>query len=53
MWNPSASRWTGIPKRFHSVVMLNPLTPGADTRCANALGDFEINGIFLFPAMHR
>ena len=41
------------PERFHSVVMLNPLTPGADMRCANALRDGEINGIFLFPAMHR
>jgi predicted TIM-barrel fold metal-dependent hydrolase len=41
------------PDRFHAVVMLNPLTPGADTRCANALGDFALNGIFLFPAMHR
>ena len=41
------------PARFHSVVMLNPLTPGADMRCANALRDGAINGIFLFPAMHR
>jgi len=41
------------PERFHSVAMMNPLTPGADMRCANALRDGEINGIFLFPAMHR
>jgi predicted TIM-barrel fold metal-dependent hydrolase len=41
------------PDRFHSVVMLNPLSPGADTRCANALNDRQIDGIFLFPAMHR
>jgi predicted TIM-barrel fold metal-dependent hydrolase len=41
------------PERFHSVVMLNPLSPGADTRCANALSDGQVNGIFLFPAMHR
>ena len=41
------------PERFHSVLMLNPLTPGADIRCANALQDGQINGIFLFPAMHR
>jgi predicted TIM-barrel fold metal-dependent hydrolase len=41
------------PQRFHSVVMLNPLTPGADTRCANALSGGQVNGIFLFPAMHR
>jgi predicted TIM-barrel fold metal-dependent hydrolase len=26
---------------------------GADIRCANALRDGQINGIFLFPAMHR
>ena len=41
------------PERFYSVVMLNPLTPGADTRCANALSEGQVNGIFLFPAMHR
>ena len=41
------------PERFHSVVMMNPLMPGADIRCANALRDGQINGIFLFPAMHR
>lgn len=41
------------PERFHSVVMLNPLLPGADIRCANALRDDQVNGIFLFPAMHR
>ncbi len=39
--------------RFHSVAMMNPLMPGADIRCANALRDGQINGIFLFPAMHR
>jgi predicted TIM-barrel fold metal-dependent hydrolase len=41
------------PERFHSVVMLNPLSPGADTRCANALSEGQVDGIFLFPAMHR
>lgn len=41
------------PERFHSIVMMNPLMPGADIRCANALRDGDINGIFLFPAMHR
>jgi uncharacterized protein len=41
------------PERFYSVVMLNPLSPGADTRCANALSNGQVNGIFLFPAMHR
>jgi uncharacterized protein len=41
------------PSRFHSVVMMNPLVPGADMRCVNALRDRQIDGIFLFPAMHR
>ncbi|HEX4134111.1 MAG TPA: amidohydrolase family protein [Bryobacteraceae bacterium] len=41
------------PERFHSVVMMNPLMPGADIRCANALREGQIQGIFLFPAMHR
>ncbi|MDP9055483.1 MAG: amidohydrolase family protein [Acidobacteriota bacterium] len=41
------------PARFHSVAMLNPLTPGADTQCARALSGGQVNGIFLFPAMHR
>ncbi|HEX4278523.1 MAG TPA: amidohydrolase family protein [Bryobacteraceae bacterium] len=41
------------PDRLHSVVMLNPLSHGADTRCSNALGEGFINGVFLFPAMHR
>jgi uncharacterized protein len=41
------------PGRFHSIAMLNPLMPGADIRCANALHDGQVNGIFLFPAMHR
>jgi hypothetical protein len=41
------------PARFHAVAMMNPLMPSADIRCANALRDGQINGIFLFPAMHR
>jgi predicted TIM-barrel fold metal-dependent hydrolase len=41
------------PDRFHSVLMLNPLTPAADIRSANALSEGQVNGIFLFPAMHR
>lgn len=41
------------PDRFHSIAMMNPLMPGADIRCANALRDGLIAGIFLFPAMHR
>jgi hypothetical protein len=41
------------PDRFHSVVMIDPLLPGADIRCATALAIGAIDGIFLFPAMHR
>ncbi len=41
------------PDRFHSVAMLNPLSHGADMRCSSALEDGLIDGIFLFPAMHR
>jgi predicted TIM-barrel fold metal-dependent hydrolase len=41
------------PTRFRSVVMMNPLMPGADIRCQAALGEGLIDGIFLFPAMHR
>jgi predicted TIM-barrel fold metal-dependent hydrolase len=42
-----------FPDRFHSVLMLNPLLPGVDIRCAAALANGQVNGIFLFPAMHR
>jgi len=41
------------PERFHSVLMVNPLLPGADMRCQAALDEGQIHGIFLFPAMHR
>jgi len=41
------------PDRFHAIAMMNPMTHGADIRCAGALQDRQINGIFLFPAMHR
>jgi predicted TIM-barrel fold metal-dependent hydrolase len=41
------------PDRFRSVLMVNPLLPGADIRCAGALDRGQIHGIFLFPAMHR
>jgi predicted TIM-barrel fold metal-dependent hydrolase len=40
------------PDRFRSVVMINPLLPGADHRCQAALSEGLMNGIFLFPAMH-
>lgn len=41
------------PRRFRSVVMMNPLPPGADMRCSRALEDGFVKGIFLFPAMHK
>ena len=41
------------PSRFRSVVMVNPVHQGVDLRCAAGLGAGQINGIFLFPAMHR
>jgi len=41
------------PERFQSVVMLNPLPPGADMRCSTALEEGFVKGIFLFPAMHK
>ncbi len=41
------------PDRFHSVVMMNPLLPGADMRISRALEDGSVRGIFLFPAMHK
>lgn len=41
------------PERFHSVVMVNPLLPGVDMRCASAMSDGMVHGVFLFPAMHQ
>src|SRR5665213_173893 len=41
------------PERFRSVAMLNPLLPGADIRCARGMAAGQVNGVFLFPAMHR
>lgn len=41
------------PKRFHSIVMINPLLPGADMRVSRALEEGFLDGIFLFPAMHK
>lgn len=40
-------------RRFRSVVMMNPLSPGADMRLSRALDDGFVRGIFLFPAMHK
>jgi hypothetical protein len=41
------------PQRFRSIVMVNPLLPGVDVRVAAALDEGAIQGVFLFPAMHR
>ncbi len=41
------------PERFHSVVMVNPVLAGSDLRCATALAEGQIHGVFLFPAMHH
>src|SRR5579863_7471271 len=41
------------PDRLRSIVMINPLLPGADLRCTTALAEGQIHGIFLFPAMHQ
>ena len=41
------------PSRFHSIAMVNPTNGGSDIHCAQALNDGQIQGIFLFPAMHR
>ena len=35
-------------ERFHSIVMMNPLMPGADIRCANALRDGQVTAFFCF-----
>lgn len=40
------------PDRFRSIVMVNPMLPGVDMRCQAALAEGQIQGIFLFPAMH-
>jgi predicted TIM-barrel fold metal-dependent hydrolase len=42
-----------FPERFHTISMMNPIAPGSDVRCSTALNDGLIDGIFLFPAMHR
>lgn len=41
------------PSRFRSIVMVNPTLQGSDLRVETALADGQIQGIFLFPAMHR
>jgi predicted TIM-barrel fold metal-dependent hydrolase len=46
----AANRHAG---RLRSIVMVNPLLAGADIRCQTALAEGQIQGLFLFPAMHR
>jgi uncharacterized protein len=41
------------PARFVGFFMFNPLAPDAAARLAQALGDQQMRGIALFPAMHR
>lgn len=41
------------PGRFHSLLMVNPMLPGADMRCSTALEEGQIHGIFLLPAMYQ
>lgn len=41
------------PARFVGFFMFNPLAPDATTRLAHALGEQQMRGIALFPAMHR
>jgi predicted TIM-barrel fold metal-dependent hydrolase len=50
---PVAAAVERHPQRFRSVVMMNPLMPGADMRISRALEDGFVKGIFLFPAMHK
>jgi predicted TIM-barrel fold metal-dependent hydrolase len=39
--------------RFRAITMVNPIHAGGGTRIAAAFDDGQIQGIFLFPAMHR
>jgi uncharacterized protein len=41
------------PTRFCSVAMVNPANIGSEMRRVQALDDGQIQGVFLFPAMHR
>ena len=50
---PVAAAVERHPQRLRSVVMMNPMTPGADMRISRALEDGFVKGIFLFPAMHK
>src|SRR5579862_9018358 len=41
------------PDRFYGYFMLNPVAPDAAARAARALAGGRLQGICLFPAMHR
>lgn len=41
------------PGRFRTVYMANPMLPSADIRYESAVTQDYVNGVFLFPAMHR
>jgi predicted TIM-barrel fold metal-dependent hydrolase len=41
------------PDRFGAVYMANPMLPSPDIRFESAYSEDGVNGIFLFPAMHR
>ena len=42
-----------VPHRFYGYFMFNPKAPGAPSRAARAFGDLGMQGMCLFPAMHR
>ncbi len=41
------------PDRFHGFFMVNPIAPDAAGRVAGALAGGRLQGVCLFPAMHR
>jgi predicted TIM-barrel fold metal-dependent hydrolase len=41
------------PDRFSAVYMANPTLPSPDIRFETASAEDHVNGVFLFPAMHR
>jgi hypothetical protein len=42
-----------FPNRFRGYFMFNPKTPDAAGRAAHAFDDLKMQGLCLFPAMHR
>lgn len=41
------------PERFVGFFMFDPTAPDAQARLAEALGEWRLRGVCLFPAMHR